>query len=351
VLHYTGWVAYSISALVSAVGENKLLTLDPDCKCKVINGKSGYAKDNSSWILGRIVRDFPYWQHAMVGAKTVEVLRERQRQLKEGDPNAKLPPVAGLIVSIYKPSCTIKAGKVARDRVYWIGLPVTVVQLGIPAIPFGLFCDWGILLVTGWGIALCLLTGSLPQWRKEKWACRSNAKHSFILTRGNGAQHAIVVLGNSHGFNLEDLASGQSNTLIATNNSTRIALRGLAALWILLLITAAGLKANTWFLLAVGGIGIVQNIYVAGAQRKPENFGVRLEYVTVFGNTNVMETLFQVEEKYENVGRSMLANFFPGDLQEEEKVRWEAFKGTWALKAAEEKKATEQKKAGAQKAS
>ena len=289
------------------------------------------------------MRDFPHWRHPNVEAKTVEVLNKRQEQLRAEDPNAKLPPIAGLIVSIYKPSCTVKAGRVERDLVYWIGIPVMVVQLGIAAIPCGLFGDWGILLITGCGITLSLATGLLPQWEKEKWACRSNAKHSFILTRGNGAQHAIVVLGNGHGFNLEDLASGQSNTLVVTNTWTRIALLALAALWILLLITAAGQKANTWFLLAVGGTGILQNIYIAGAQRNPENFGVPLEYVTVFGDTSAMETLFQVEEQYKDVGRSLLSEFFPGDLREKEKVRWEVLKRTWAEKAAKEEKASAKK--------
>ena len=339
----TGWVAYSISALVSAVGENKLLALDPDCKCKVIHGQSGYSKDNSSWIIGRIVRDFPHWRHPNVEAKTVEVLSQRQEQFRAKDPNAKLPPIAGLVVSIYQPNLTVKAGRVERDLIYWIGIPVMVVQLGIAAIPCGLFGDWGILLITGCGIALSLATGLLPQWAKEKWACRPNAKHSFILTRGNGAQHAIVVLGNGHGFNLEDLASGQSNIVVVTNTLTRIALLALAALWILLLITAAGQKTNTWFLLAVGGIGILQNIYVAGAPRNPENFGIPLEYVTVFGDASVIETLFQVEEQYKGIGRSLVGEFLPGELREHEKIRWKTLERTWAEKAAEEKKEGEKR--------
>lgn len=353
----TGWVAYSISALVSAVGENRLMALDPDCKCKVIHGQSGYIKDNSSWIIGRIVRDFPHWRHPDVERKTVEVLRRRQEGLLAKDPHAKLPRIAGLVVSIYEPNLTVKAGRVKRDLVYWIGIPVMVFQLGIAAIPCGLFGDWGILLITGCGIALSLATGLLPQWAKEKWACRPNAKHSFILTRGNGAQHAIVVLGNDHGLNLEDLASGQSNTLVATNTWIRIALLTLATLWIFLLITAAGQKTNTWFLLAVGGIGILQNIYVAGAQRSPENFGVPLEYVKVFGNASVMQTLFLVEEEYKDVGRSLLSEFFPGDLRAHEKRRWEDLQTRWAAKEAderrkaEERRVAEEKKAGSKQSS
>lgn len=303
------------------------MALEPDCKCKVIHSKSGYAKDNTSWIVGRIVRDFPYWRHPDVTDKLNEVLNQKHAKLiKEGDPKAERPLMAGLVVSIYEPSKTIKAGRVKSDLVYWIGVPVMMFQLGLAAIPCGLFGDWGIILITGCGIVLSISTGLLPQWAEEKWACRKNSKHSVILTRGNGAQHAIVIMGNGHGLYLEDLASGQSNARVETKIWTRFALGTLATLWIFLLITAAGQKANTWFLLAIGGSGILQNVYVAGAQRKPQNFGVPLEYVTVFGNYSVMETLLQVEEYSEGVGRSMLGEFFPGDLRNDEKVKWAALK-------------------------
>lgn len=347
------------------------MALEPDCKCKVINGKSGYLKDNTSWIIGRIVRDYPNWMDREVEIKTEEVLLARLKELQiekareeeemtkkegrrqevgkpvgttlNGSMQMEKPSIAGLIVSIYRPSSTVQAGSVKRDLVYWVGVPIMILQLGVAAIPCGIFGDWGILLITGSGIALSVATGTLPlllsQWKKEKWACRPKAKHPYVLTRGNGSQHAIVILGNGHGFNLEDLASGQNNTLVLTNLSTRITLFLLATLWTLLLITAAGLKANTWFLLAVGGIGILQNIYVAGASRKPENFGIPLEYETVFGNTKAMETLYEVEARYEGVGRAAQAEFFPGELREKEKIKWQGLKLLWAdRKKAEEKK-------------
>ncbi|KAH6986854.1 hypothetical protein EDB80DRAFT_881289 [Ilyonectria destructans] len=304
-----GWVAYSITALVSAVGENKLMPLDPDCRCKVIDGKSGYSRDNSSWILGRIVRDFDHWRDDSVRTKLDEVLKEKLAKMRKTEKNAKKPPMAGLIVSIYKPSTTIPAGTVKRDVVFWIGLPIIVLQLGISAIACGVYGEWGTLLITAAGIALSLATGLLPQWKNEKWACRDKAKHDYILTRGNGSQHVIVVRGNEHGFNLEDLASGQSNVMVATNLFTSIAL-------------LPRLKQKTWFLLAVGSIGILQNIYVAGAWRRPENFGIPLDFVEVFGKPSAMQTLQEVEEKYENVGRALLHEFFPGSITETEERQW-----------------------------
>ena len=63
------------------------------------------------------------------------MLSKTQEGLRAKDPNAKLPPIAGLVVSIYKPNLTVKADRVERDLVYWIGIPVMVFQLGIAAIP------------------------------------------------------------------------------------------------------------------------------------------------------------------------------------------------------------------------
>jgi hypothetical protein len=57
-----GWVGYSIAALISAVGENKLMPTS-DCPSIIINGTNGFVRSNSSWILGRIVRDFESWMH------------------------------------------------------------------------------------------------------------------------------------------------------------------------------------------------------------------------------------------------------------------------------------------------
>ncbi|KAJ6436663.1 STE/STE20 protein kinase [Purpureocillium lavendulum] len=198
-----------------------------------------------------------------------------------------------------------------------------ILQLGISVIPLAFFGDWGVFAITFFGNLLSIATGLLPQWKAEKWACRKDSTKTYVMTRGNGAQHAIVILGNGRGLNLEDLASGQSNIEVATNKFTRFALLALFLLWIMLLITAAGLKENSWFLLAVGAVGIVQNAHVAGHPRKPENYGIPLDFVQVVGHAKVMDTLLDLESNYEHVGRAILPEFFPGRLTAAEKVRWE----------------------------
>lgn len=308
---------------------------EPDCKCKVINGRDGNVKDNSSWILGRIVRDFEYWRDVKVKEELDRVLGAKQAK----DGSSAPPPMAGLVVSIYRPKKNESAGVVKIDAICWIGIPVMILQLGIAAIPCGIWGDWSILLITASGIALSVVTAILPQWKKEKWACRTHSKHPYILTRGNGAQHAIVILGNGHGLNLSDLASGQSNVLVAANRKTRAILLGLAMLWILLLITASGLQTNTWFLHAVGGLGMLQNIYAAGAPRNPENFGIHLDFVEVIGSHEVILALHKVEEAYSGIGLAMFEEFFSGGLPEDKKEKWEEYR------TRAEKKANNQERA------
>ncbi|KAF2834149.1 hypothetical protein M501DRAFT_902386, partial [Patellaria atrata CBS 101060] len=320
-----GWVAYSISALVSSFGENKLMPQDPDCHCKIINGKSGYSRDNTSWILGRMMRDFDHWRDPATKRKTVELLDLKWEQMKSKTPEATRPTRAGLVVTVYQPSTTKPAGVPERDYVYWSGIATLIMQLGIAAVPCGLFGDWGILMITVCGSALSLVTGCLPQWANEKWSCRRGSKDNFIMTRGNGSQHAVVILGNGHGLNLEDLAAGQDNIEVSTNKLTRASLFILATLWILLLISAAGMTANTWFLLAVGAVGIVQNVFVAGWSRRPENFGIPLDFVKVIGHPKVMDTLIEVEDRCPRLGQSMRDEFFPGKLNEKEEKIWEQF--------------------------
>ncbi|EXJ85220.1 hypothetical protein A1O3_05895 [Capronia epimyces CBS 606.96] len=331
-----GWVAYAAAAVVSAVGENKLMPL-PDCDCQVINGKSGYVRSNTSWVIGRIVRDFESWMDrsdpsGRVRAQVDKMLRDRweydKAQAEKAEPGAgarvEKPVQAGLCVSIYQPGQATK-GYPGYDLVYWMGFATAILQLGIAAIPCGLFGDWGILLITIAGILLSFATGSLPQWRAEKWACRQNSTKSVILTKGNGSQHAIVIVGNGKGLDLEDLAAGQTNVNFSASWDTRAWTLILATLWILLLITAGGLSRNTWFLLAIGGIGILQNVFVAGFRRFPEAYGIPLTLENVIGSPKVMETLYAVEEQYPRIGASMRATFFPGDLRPDEEEKWQRF--------------------------
>jgi len=333
IILYLGWVAYAVTAVVSAVGENKLMPL-PDCACQVINGDSTYVRDNTSWVLGRIMRDFESWMDKDIRKKVEEILDQKLEELqRDADSNdnglaadIQRPTQAGLCVSFYEAE-QASPGKTRFDMVYGSGFVTAIVQLGVAAIPCGVWGDWSILLITATGILLALLSGSLGQWKTEKWPCRPNRKaKTVVLTRGNGAQHAIVIRdAGPVGLDLESLAAGQTNVNVSTSLSTRAIVVLLAVLWILLLISASGIKDHTWFLLGVGSIGTVQNIFVAGARRDPSAFGIPLSYEKVIAKTKVMDTLFAVEEAYPGLGFSMRETFFPGgQLKKAEIEKWEA---------------------------
>lgn len=321
---------------MSTTGEHKLMPL-PDCTCQVVNGRTSYARENRSWIIGRIMRDFESWmddgnndgpihkhlEWMMEERWKSEKIKAETKERGSGQ-RVKKPTQTGLCVSIYKADGT-QPGYPGSDSLYYLGFATIVIQLSIAAIPCGVYGDWGVLLVTASGIILTFAVGALPQWKREKWACRRGTNKTVILTQGNGCQHAIVIIGDKKGFDLEDLATGPVSANVSASPSTRISMTVLATLWILLLITATSLHQNTWFLLAVGGVGIIQNIFVAGARRSPENFGVPLRFERVIGKHKVMPTLFAVEDAYPRVGRSMLATFFPGPLPLDERQRWERY--------------------------
>lgn len=329
---------------------------DADTACCIINGKNGFVRGNNSWVLGRMMRDYENWMGNPVKAKTESLINARWKfdQEKEAKeyPGSRVqvprPSQAGLVVSIWKPSTDIPHGKPGHDVLHWSGLAVTVIQLGIAAIPLGLTGDWGVLMITGAANILCYFTGALSQWKVEKWACRRldhRTKKNFILTRGNGAQHAIAIISNGHGLDLEDLATGFANidspsiTLFA-----QLSVIALGVLWVALLITASALLEDSWYLIAVGGIGMFQNIFVAGWKRTPKAYGIPLDYVDVVGDVKVMKTLMELERIYEKLGKSMLGTFFPGDLREKEVEEWAAIAEEWKEKRAQAVKPDDSKK-------
>lgn len=43
-----GWVAYAITAVLGAIGDNRLISCAPEIPVKVFDLRSGYGRDNSS---------------------------------------------------------------------------------------------------------------------------------------------------------------------------------------------------------------------------------------------------------------------------------------------------------------
>lgn len=286
-----GWVSYSFNALLAVFGDGALMpaTVYPS---SLINARSGYARRNHSWILNCLLRGV---EHSLE------------------------PLDAALCISVFY-SKPFKS-QTTHDWLWWSGVITIFVQVIIATVPYPIESDWTILLVTLTGIGLALSGGSLPQWRKEKWGARLDNKNTtYCLTRGNGFQHVVVVLNQSPGcLNLEDLAMPRRN---GCSGTCKAAITVLAVLWIMFLITVAGLQNNTWYLLGVGFLGMAQNIFVAAMPRRPDAMGIPLEFVTRIQGPKVMAVLMDIEYQFPSVGVALVKTFFPGKFSEEEEEFW-----------------------------
>ncbi|KAK2877079.1 hypothetical protein FQN49_001442 [Arthroderma sp. PD_2] len=323
-----GCVSYGLSAVVSAIGKNRLMPTT-DHPCRIINGETGTSFDNTSWVLGRVLRDHDYWKHNDVNNHLKGTITRKWDHMKLESvrahgtcTNVKKPRKAGLCVSIYKAK-EIGLGSPKRDKFDYSGLLTTIAQLALAAVPLVREGDWSPFLTTLSGVVLSLLSGCLRQWRLEKWPCCANSNKTVVLTKGAGCQHAIVIMGDGRGFDLEEMAVGSEERDLPCDLFTRVAVLILAVLWVLLVILAAGLKKNAWYIISAGGMGTIQNAYVVGGKRSPDSFGLPLEFHDVVGEVDVMDTLLAVEEKYPNLGSNMVSTFFPdGQLTEEQRKKW-----------------------------
>lgn len=300
--------------MLSAVGETRLMP-GPEIDCLVINAKTGYSRSNHSWILSRMMRDFEWWFPRLVKPAERHKLESLREQSKDPQ-NVRV----GLCISVWQ--CTKASGRGSGDFVYWIGLLVAVLQIAIAAIPWGLYGEWFTFMVTTAGTVLAFASSALPQWAEEKVGVRHwTERKDIILTEGNGAHDAILLLGCQDGLDLEALAGPYR--LLKSPWTTRILSVTLATLWVALLLSVAGWQQHTWYILGVGILGLLHNVFVAGKKRQPEAFGIHLAYEETILETKVMKTLWELEGRYPRAGKAILSVFFPGSLRKREERLWE----------------------------
>lgn len=321
-----GWVAYSFTTLVGVIGDGRLLP-PPDFPVKVINLESSYARENKNWIIGRILRDN-------------ELAMNKKSRLNG----------AAVRISIY----AVDPGKKRRiwtsfaAELMW-GL-VTVVQLGIASIPFILDKEWGVFLVTVTGVIAVIVAGKLPQWDVEKLPLKRKSAKYLALTSGNGSREIMVIYGGGNAIDLEELAAGESPRSDRVWESSAVfsapqfehgkplrhgngkqvrrtyMYKGLPVglwctraicfaqviFWIALLISVAGLRSRTWYLVAVGGLGMLQNAVIAAIPRPPELRGLPLDLRDTIITRRTMDGLMDLEWTINGAGEALLGEFFPG---------------------------------------
>ncbi|KAJ8080957.1 hypothetical protein PM082_017792 [Marasmius tenuissimus] len=296
-----GWVAYSFSAILSAVGSRRLVS-DPDCRCTLIDVESGYSRDVNSWVVSRLVRDY------------------------QSSHNRR----SGLEITFFDADPDKDTGVPDRDWVYFLGVFVILLQIGIATIPGALDGNWFVTVVTCGGNLLAQLQASLPQWRRELWDARpikAGKREVVCLTKGNGSPYVMVI--RSEGslkhrrLRLADLAGGQG-TAAAGSKRTICAILALTLLWFVLLLTMQGVEDGNWYMLAIGATGMLQNVIAAGARRESAALGFHLLKRSTLHDEKVFKAIKEAEKSEPRVGLALLSIFFPGGLREhEEKWRQE----------------------------
>jgi hypothetical protein len=192
-----------------------------------------------------------------------------------------------------------------------------------------------VFLITACGSLLAYASGTLPQWRQDKWNARILwAKKTVAVTQGNDV---VVVVGEEGDLDLEDSAAAWPVPLWSTRVYTFL----LAICWLVLLIASTGIKTGTWYLLAVGVIGMLQNFVVASAARYPASMGFPIELAkmlaqttasgdetgvdyavdgqkpevsTIFAEEKIMLTLMEFDERFKGLGKPLMSEFFPRKL-------------------------------------
>ncbi|KAL9113111.1 MAG: hypothetical protein Q9227_002723 [Pyrenula ochraceoflavens] len=239
-----GWAAYAFSNLLAMVGDMRLMPMS-ESPALLVNCSNGFVRETRSWVLGRLLRDHEAKYEVDARSKS-EGGRDESIRIDIFNLGSASTPVL--------------------DLIWWSGWFIILVQFGVAIVPWVLYDDWGILLVTLCGNFLAAVTCAMPQWQQEKCTGRKLRYDKVTcLTRGNGHAHIMVFIGAPGSWDMERLAT--RNT--APQAETRWFSLALAVLWTCLLISVSGLRNHAWFLVGIGGVGMLQNVFAAGVPREP----------------------------------------------------------------------------------
>jgi hypothetical protein len=333
-----GWVSYAFMALMNIIANGCLLP-QPDYSFKVINLDSGYTRENSNWALGRLMRDCE--SHLARASLQIPVLPEDN----EHQSRQTLPTIA-IRITVYRGSTKeecMTSRSIPLMQVHVVGLLCIVVQFGLAAIPLVALNQWDIMMITVIGTLLVQLAGCLPQWTVEKLPS-STKKKAVALTRGNGSQDVVVILGDKTCWDLEAFASPKNpriqrgwETCYSNRQQawlqtmtfgyprgywlTLVIVVSQSLLWLGLLVNVASERSMQWVLFAIGIIGVFQNGYLASIERDERQLNLQLEKIETIETGKVMDGIMDFEVLY-NKGKHLLAEFFNGDLRPDEKLWW-----------------------------
>lgn len=332
-----GWVGYAFTSLASVIGDKQLMPSGPDSHCIVINCDSGYVRVNRSWLLDRVLRDHELAVEAHPGPEAAK-LNDRQLKRAAGldednplrislridifnlqeqtTPSIDLVWVLGWITIAAQLGISIAPWARYGDwSIFLITASGTLFALltgnlrqwSLEKWPGRRLNEAGSLTATantaasnpGNGVAAhhapdiemghaagpsfgagIPSRSSLSDPPPADRAAAAQGPPPLIkpkskivcLTRGNGHRHAMILVGTGTVWDLETLANATSDSL----PETPWLLSALAVAWVCLLISVTGLGKHTWFLMLIGGLGMLQNVYAASAPRSMSSLGLAM---------------------------------------------------------------------------
>lgn len=208
----------------------------PEGSALVINCANSVQRSNQSWVLDRLLQDH-------------EIAHPADRA------------IVSMRIDVFE-LAPLEVSK--PDLVWWIGWATILAQTALTVAPWVLYGDWGTMLVVICGSLLALVQSSLPQWKEGKWSGANLKSDSLIvLTRRNGHKHVMILIGSK---GCPDLQVYATATVDGHSQTASLCLV-LATLWLCLLLSVSGLQSDAWFLVGIGGLGMLQNVYAAGTTK------------------------------------------------------------------------------------
>lgn len=211
----------------------------------VIGAKTGHCRNNRSWLISRLLRDFEARTNAATNESESAHPRNNLNEKFRDSSASPKPKWESLRVTVFR-NCK-KSKNNYLSRIWISGFLTILLQFGISIIPWVVGGNWAIFLLTTGGTILALAQSAFPQWKEEKWSSRPGGTQTVSITQGIGSKHVMVVLETGtpeKEIDLEIMASG--NTRLAASNVTRFGTSILTGLWVLLLFLVAEMKNDTW---------------------------------------------------------------------------------------------------------
>ncbi|KAF2243460.1 hypothetical protein BU26DRAFT_118097 [Trematosphaeria pertusa] len=296
------WLNYMLSALTNVFSGQRGLMPDPELDCTLMNMQSGESRKNRSWLLSRLVRNL----EKQAGCGT-----------------------SGLSVSIFyagtggRPS---QVGSGLPTALFDVGNITALVQILVAAVPWCMYRDPTVLMLTAFGLTLSNLVVTMPVWRAEKFTARREGakKGVYALMRGSGHRHVFIIRSlHSESLDLEELAVAAVTNYDWFGTGEGWVVCGVTVGWFIFTILAARLRAHAGYLLAAMALGTISTIFIASFPWTPRAHGIPATVDHTISHPNkAMDALQELEETYPGYGEKLLKTFFPGSLHPDEERWW-----------------------------